>query len=67
MSDALSQEAELLATMLQVDRSRLTAMARQKFMSEHREHAITERVNGFIAKHGQPIDPIYLTASSRDM
>jgi metal-responsive CopG/Arc/MetJ family transcriptional regulator len=67
LPDAVFEEADTLATRLHVSRSQLYVMALEKFIKEHQENDITEQMNAFIEKNGQPIDQVFLSAGLHDM
>jgi len=67
LPDDVFDQADTLASRLHVSRSQLYVMALEKFINEHLENNITEKLNDYIDKHGQPIDPVFLNASLKDM
>lgn len=67
LPDSVFEQADSLATRMHVSRSQLYVMALEKFIKEHQESDITEQLNAYIDAHGQPIDPVFLSASHRDM
>ena len=67
LPDTVFQEADVLASQMNISRSQLYVMALEKFIKEHQKNDITEQVNDYIDKHGQPIDPVFLTSAHRDM
>jgi metal-responsive CopG/Arc/MetJ family transcriptional regulator len=67
LPDDVFEQADSLALRLHVSRSQLYVMALEKFINEHRENNITEKMNDYIEKHGQPIDHVFLNASLKVM
>lgn len=67
LPDAVFEQADTLATRLHVSRSQLYVMALERFIKEHQESDITEQMNAFIDQNGQPVDPVFLSASLQDM
>ncbi len=67
LPDAVFEQADALAARLHVSRSQLYVMALEKLIKENREISITEELNAYIDKHGQPIDPVFLQSSHHDM
>ncbi len=67
LPDDVFEQADTLASRLHVSRSQLYVMALEKFINEHLENNITEKINAHIEKYGQPVDPVFLNASVKDM
>lgn len=67
LPDSVFEQADSLATRLHVSRSQLYVMALERFIKEHQENDLTEQLDAFIEKHGQPIDPVFLNAVLPDM
>ena len=67
LPDDVFEQADSLASRLHVSRSQLYVMALEKFINEHRENNLTEKMNDYIEKHGQPVDHIFLNASFKEM
>jgi metal-responsive CopG/Arc/MetJ family transcriptional regulator len=63
LPDAVYEAADDLAGRMKVTRSKLYVMALEKFIKENQESDITNRINQFIEKHGQPNDSDNLTVS----
>ncbi len=67
LPDNIFDAADDLAGRLKVSRSQLYVMALEKFIRENQETNVTQRINDYIEKHGQPIDPVFLHAAAKDM
>jgi metal-responsive CopG/Arc/MetJ family transcriptional regulator len=67
LPDAVFEQADALAARLHVSRSQLYVMALEKLIKENRESSITDDLNAYIDKHGQPTDPVFLQSSHHDM
>ena len=67
LPDDVFEQADSLASRLHVSRSQLYVMALEKFINEHLENNITEKMNDYIEKHGQPVDHTFLSSSLKDM
>ena len=65
--DSLYEKADSLADKLHVSRSRLYAIALERFIKDHDESTITDEIDRFIAEHGQPVDPVFLSGSLEDL
>jgi len=66
LPDTVFNQADQLATKMHVSRSQLYVMALEKFISEHQGSHITKKIDDYIAKHGQPIDPVFLQGALTD-
>jgi metal-responsive CopG/Arc/MetJ family transcriptional regulator len=67
LPDDVFEQADKLASRLHVSRSQLYVMALEKFINEHLDQNITEKINAYIEKHGQPVDPVFLNSTLQDM
>ena len=67
LPDPVFEAADALAMRLHVSRSELYTMALEKFLKERTETDVTQRINDFIDKHGQPVDPVFLRSTLADM
>jgi metal-responsive CopG/Arc/MetJ family transcriptional regulator len=67
LPDEVFTEADALAAKLHVSRSQLYVMALEKLIREHQRQDTTARINAFIEKHGQPVDPVFLNGSIQDL
>jgi hypothetical protein len=56
LPDAVYEAADDLAGRMKVTRSKLYVMALEKFIKENQESDITNKINQYIEKHGQPND-----------
>jgi metal-responsive CopG/Arc/MetJ family transcriptional regulator len=65
--DSLYDKADNLAGRLHLSRSRLYAIALERFIKNHEESTITEKIDQFIEEHGQPVDPVFLNGALEDM
>lgn len=52
---------------MKVSRSKLYVIALQKLIDEHRQENITDKINEYINKYGQPVDEVFLNAGLRDL
>ena len=66
LPDEVFESADLLAGKLKVSRSKLYSMALEKFIRDNQKDDVTNRINEYIDKYGQPIDPIFLNAGLAD-
>jgi metal-responsive CopG/Arc/MetJ family transcriptional regulator len=67
LPDPIFEAADVLAAKFKVSRSELYVMALEKFIQEHQETDVTNRINAFIEMHGQPVDEVFLSSSVKDM
>ena len=67
LSDAVFGEADSLASRMKVSRIELYVMALEQFIKKNQKADMTQRMDDCIAKHGQPIDDVFLHAALRDM
>jgi len=65
--DPLYEKADNLADRLHLSRSRLYAIALERFIRDHDESTVTDQMDRFIEEHGQPVDPVFLDGSLEDM
>lgn len=67
LPDNIFEMADVLAGKMHLSRSQLYVMALEKFIRENQESDITQRINEFIDKHGQPTDKLFLNSLVKDM
>lgn len=66
LPDEVFEMADSLAGKLKVSRSKLYSMALEKFIREYEKDDTTKKLNEYIEKYGQPIDPVFLNAGLND-
>ncbi len=67
LPDALFERVDALAAKMHLSRSQLYVQALERFLREHQDDRITEALNEYIDKRGQPVDRIFLDGALRDM
>ena len=66
LPDEVFESANLLAGKMRITRSKLYSMALEKFIRDNQKDDITSKINDYIDKYGQPIDPEFLNAGLKD-
>jgi len=61
LPDTINQAVDDLAARLKVTRNVLYVMALDKHLRENQETEVTKRIDDFIDRHGQPVDPVFLS------
>lgn len=67
LPDEVFEAADILAAKLKISRSQLYVTALEKFIMENQETDITNRINDYIDKNGQPVDEAFLRGIVSDM
>lgn len=67
LPDPIFAAADDLAAKLKVSRSQLYVMALEKFIRDTQATDVTQRINDYIDRHGQPVDPVFLQTSVSDL
>jgi hypothetical protein len=65
--DEIFESADALAGKLHVTRSKLYSMALEQFIKENEKENITQKINEYIEKYGQPVDQAFLDFGLREM